>query len=81
MGARHNIASSGKVVWLIWAAVAFGQSRESEWVVDCLKDVRQVFPRLRGVVERLREIVGIQGEFWVRFERILDGLDNKLDGI
>jgi hypothetical protein len=80
MGARHNVASSGKVVWLIWAAVAFGQSRESEWIEDCLKDVRQVFPRLRGMVERFREVVEIQGEFWVGFGAILDALDNELDG-
>ena len=32
-------------------------------------------------MERLREVVGIQGEFWFRFESNLDGLDNELDRI
>jgi hypothetical protein len=33
------------------------------------------------MVERLREVVEIQGEFWVRFGAILDALDKELDGV
>lgn len=78
MGARYNVASSGKVVWLIWAAIGFGEGREGEWIEECLKDVKH-FLRLKGVAARVEEVVGIRGEFWVRFEGVLRSVDSELD--
>ena len=76
LGAGNNVSSSGKVVWLFWAAVAYGPGFEAAWVENCLRGVRHVFPRLKTMARRVCEVVDSKGEFWDEFERILDTIGN-----
>lgn len=78
LGAGYNVTSSGKVVWLFLAAVAFGKDLEAQWVAECLGRVRQVFPKLREMAARILEVVDIQDDFWNGFERVLDSVDDGL---
>jgi hypothetical protein len=51
---------------------------EARWVAECLRTVREVFPKLRDESARVSEVVDIQDDFWNGFERVLDSVDDGL---